>query len=172
MKAFLGARSIFFVVLLPGTVAGYVPFRLLRSTGQLRWPALSLSACLAALITLIGAVVLLASVWEFFAAGHGTLAPIDPPRQLVVSGLYRFTRNPMYNGVVAVLLGQAWFFSSVQLLEYAVTVLVCCHLFVVLYEEPSLESRFGESYLSYREAVPRWGFTVHSFSRRLDGPNR
>ena len=95
MKAFLAARSIFFVVLLPGTVAGYVPFRLLRSGGQLRWPALSLSACLAALTTLIGAVVLLASVWEFFAAGRGTLAPIDPPRQLVVSGLYRFTRNPM-----------------------------------------------------------------------------
>ena len=90
-------------------------------------------------------MVLLASVWEFFAAGDGTLAPIDAPRQLVVSGLYRFTRNPMYNGVVAVLLGQAWFFSSVRLLEYAATVLVCFHLFVVLYEEPSLESRFGES---------------------------
>jgi protein-S-isoprenylcysteine O-methyltransferase Ste14 len=164
MKVFLAARSIFFVVLLPGTVAGYVPFRLLHSGGQLRWPALSLSACLAALTTLVGAVVLLASVWEFFAAGHGTLAPIDPPRQLVVSGLYRFTRNPMYNGVVAVLLGQAWFFSSVRLLEYAATVLVCFHLFVVLYEEPSLESRFGESYLSYRKAVPRWGFTVHPFS--------
>jgi ABC-type Co2+ transport system permease subunit len=80
MKAFLAARSIFFVVLLPGTVAGYVPFRLLHSSGQLRWAALSLSACLAALIALVGAVVLLASVWEFFAAGHGTLAPIDPPR--------------------------------------------------------------------------------------------
>jgi protein-S-isoprenylcysteine O-methyltransferase Ste14 len=164
MKAFLAIRSIFFVVLLPGTVAGYVPFRLLRSGGQLRWPALSLSACLAALTTLVGAVVLLASVWELFAAGHGTLAPIDPPRQLVVSGLYRFTRNPMYNGVVAVLLGQAWLFSSVLLLEYAATVLVCFHLFVVLYEEPSLESRFGESYLSYRKAVPRWGFTIDPFS--------
>jgi len=166
MKTFLAARSIFFVVLLPGTVAGYVPFRLLRSGGQLCWPALSLSACLAALTTLVGAVVPLASVSEFFAAGHRTLAPIDPPRQLVVSGLYRFTRNPMYNGVVAVLLGQAWFFSSVRLLEYAATVLVCFHLFVVLYEEPSLESRFGESYLSYRKAVPRWGFTVHPLSTR------
>ena len=164
MKAFLAARSIFFVVLLPGTVAGYVPLRLLRSAGQLRWPPLSLFTCLAALTTLVGAVVLLASVWEFFAAGHGTLAPIDPPRRLVVSGLYRFTRNPMYNGLVAVLLGQAWLFSSVRLLGYAATVLVCFHLFVVLYEEPALESRFGESYLSYRKAVPRWGFTLHPFS--------
>src|SRR5215471_2906883 len=154
MKAFLAARSIFFIILLPGTVAGYVPFRVLRSAGQLRWPTVSLSTCLAALIGLAGAAVLLASVWEFFAAGHGTLAPIDPPRQLVVSGLYRFTRNPMYNGVVALLLGQAWFFSSLLLLGYAATVLVCCHVFVVLYEEPSLESRFGESYLSYRKAVP------------------
>src|SRR5262245_66131287 len=101
MKAFLAARSIFFVVLLPGTVAGYVPFRLLRSAGQLRWPALSPSACLPALPTLVGAVVLLASVWEFFAAGHGTLAPIAPPRQLVVRGLYRCTRYRMYNGVAS-----------------------------------------------------------------------
>jgi len=166
MKAFLAARSIFFVILLPGTIAGYVPFQLLRSNDQLRWPALSLPACMSALITLAGAVVLLASVYEFFSAGHGTLAPIDPPRQLVVSGLYRFTRNPMYNGVAAVLLGQAWFFSSLFLLAYAATVLVCFHLFVVLYEEPSLESRFGESYLSYRKAVPRWGFTLHPFSTR------
>jgi protein-S-isoprenylcysteine O-methyltransferase Ste14 len=95
MKIFLAARSVFFVILLPGTVAGYVPLRVLRSAGQLRWPTLSLAACLAALTALAGVVVLLASVWEFFAAGHGTLAPIDPPRQLVVSGLYRFTRNPM-----------------------------------------------------------------------------
>jgi protein-S-isoprenylcysteine O-methyltransferase Ste14 len=164
MKIFLAARSVFFIILLPGTVAGYVPLRVLRSTGQLRWPTLSLPACLAALTALAGVVVLLASVWEFFAAGDGTLAPIDSPRQLVVSGLYRFTRNPMYNGVVAVLLGQAWFFSSVLLLEYAVTVLLCFHLFVVFYEEPSLESRFGESYLAYRKAVPRWSFTVHPFS--------
>src|SRR5215472_15215257 len=166
MKAFLAARSIFFIVLLPGTVAGYVPFRLLHSGGEFRWPALSLSACMAALTALAGAMVLLAAVWEFFAAGHGTLAPIDPPRQLVVSGLYRFTRNPMYNGVVAVLLGQAWFFSSLLLLEYAASVLVCFHLFVVLYEAPSLEWRLRESYVSYRKAVPRWGLTVHPFSTR------
>ena len=166
MKVFLAARSILFVVLLPGTVAGYVPVRLLCSAGPLRWPALSLPSCLAVLTIVVGAAVLLASVWEFFVAGHGTLAPIDPPRKLVVSGLYRFTRNPMYNGVVTVLLGQAWFFSSVRLFEYAATVLVCFHLFVVLYEEPSLEHRFGESYLSYRKAVPRWGFIVHTFSTR------
>src|SRR5262245_62577159 len=116
MKASLAARSIFFVVLLPGTLAGYVPFQLLRSAGQLRWPALSLSVCLAALTTLVGAVVLLASVWEFFAAGHGTLAPIDPPQQLVVSGLYSFTRRPMYNGFVDVLHGTARFLSSIRIL--------------------------------------------------------
>jgi protein-S-isoprenylcysteine O-methyltransferase Ste14 len=133
---------------------------------SIRWPTLSLLTSLAALTALAGAAVLLASVWEFFAAGHGTLAPVDPPRQLVVSGLYRFTRNPMYNGVVALLLGQAWFFSSLLLFEYAVMVLVCCHVFVVLYEEPSLESRFGESYQVYRKAVPRWGFTVRPFSTR------
>jgi protein-S-isoprenylcysteine O-methyltransferase Ste14 len=69
----------------------------------------------------------------------------------------------MYNGVIALIVGEAWFFSSVSLAEYALLVLVLFHLFVVLYEEPVLESEFGESYRVYRRAVPRWGFTTHPF---------
>ena len=108
-------------------------------------------------------MVLLRCVWDFFATGKGTLAPIDPPRFLVVQGLYRFTRNPMYNGVVALILGEAGLFRSVALVEYALLVLVLFHLFVVLYEEPALESQFGEAYRAYRRAVPRWGFTTRPF---------
>ena len=160
---FLGLRSLLFLILIPGTVAGYIPFRILRGSGQLFIPALSVSAVLAACLALIGLCVLLRCVWDFFSAGRGTLAPIDPPRHLVVRGLYRLTRNPMYNGVVALLLGEAWFFRSTLLLQYAILIFVVFHLMVVIYEEPALESRFGESYRAYRDAVPRWGFTVRAF---------
>ena len=69
----------------------------------------------------------------------------------------------MYNGVIAIILGEAWLFRSVSLVEYALVVLVLFHLFVVLYEEPALESQFGEAYRAYRRAVPRWGFTTRPF---------
>jgi hypothetical protein len=102
---------------------------------------LSLSSVGASILAIAGTVVLLRCVWDFFAKGKGTLAPIDPPRVLVVSGLYRFTRNPMYNGVLALILGEAWLFGSVSLLKYALLVLVLFHLFVVLSdEEPALTS--------------------------------
>lgn len=163
MKAFLAARSLVFLILIPGTVAGYIPFRILARSGQLFVPPLSVGAALAVGVGLIGICVLLRCVWDFFAAGRGTLAPIDPPTRLVVRGLYRFTRNPMYNGVLVLLLGEAWLFRSTALLQYAILMFVIFHLMVIVYEEPALEARFGESYRSYRAAVPRWGFTVRPF---------
>src|SRR5262245_60043487 len=169
MRFLLALRAVFFVLLLPGSVAGYIPFGILRSENALRNPDLSLSSILAATLVVVGISVLLRCVWDFFATGKGTLAPIDPPRVLVVSGLYRFTRNPMYNGVLAVIAGEAWLFGSVSLVKYALLVFVLFHLFVVLYEEPALTSQFGESYRVYRRAVPRWGFRTRPFQRhRVD----
>ena len=165
MRLLLALRALFFVLLLPGTVAGYIPLSILRAEDLLRIPDLGLASICAAVLALGGALVLLRCVWDFFAAGKGTLAPIDPPRFLVVRGLYRFTRNPMYNGVIAIILGQAWLFGSIGLAKYALLVLILFHLFVVFYEEPALESQFGESYLAYRRAVPRWGFTIRPNSR-------
>src|SRR4051812_28997094 len=162
MRSFLAARSLLFLVLIPGTVAGYIPWRFLHARDQLSMPDLSVSTALAAGLALLGICVLLRCVWDFLVAGRGTLAPFDPPKLLVVRGLYRFTRNPMYNGVVAVLLGEAWFFRSTALLQYAVLVLVIFHLMVVVYEEPVLEAQFGETYRAYRTAVPRWGFTLRA----------
>ena len=104
-ELFLAVRAAFFVLLLPGTVAGYIPFSILRAGKLLRVPDLGLASVCAAVFAITGALVLLRCVWDFFAAGKGTLAPIDPPRFLVVRGLYRFTRNPMYNGVIALILG-------------------------------------------------------------------
>jgi protein-S-isoprenylcysteine O-methyltransferase Ste14 len=163
MPLFLALRAVFFVVLLPGTVAGYVPYRIISATSGLRPIGFSVSSVAASVLTLAGIAILIWCVWDFFASGRGTLAPIDPPRYLVVQGLYRITRNPMYNGVLAILLGEAWLFASTALLEYTLLVFLAFHSFVLFYEEPALESRFGESYRAYRKAVPRWGLTVRPF---------
>jgi protein-S-isoprenylcysteine O-methyltransferase Ste14 len=163
MRLFLAFRAIFYFLLLPGTAAGYVPFRIISATSRFGAIGFSASSVAASALTLAGIVVLAWCVWDFFAAGHGTLAPIDPPRCLIVQGLYRITRNPMYNGVLAILLGEAWLFASITLLIYALLVFMAFHLFVLFYEEPALESRFGEPYQAYRKAVPRWGLTMRPF---------
>ena len=174
MRLFLGLRSLLFLILIPGTVAGYIPWRILKASRQLTLPLLSISSVLAAGLVLLGICVLLICVWDFFQTGRGTLAPFDPPKQLVVRGLYRFTRNPMYNGVVTLLLGEAWFFHSSALLQYALAVFIMFHLMVVIYEEPALAGRFAESYRGYRATVPRWGFTTRPFAdqRSDDGGQR
>jgi hypothetical protein len=86
MKLFLGLRSLLFLILIPGTVAGYIPWRILRASKQLAIPALSIGSTLAACLALLGICVLLLCVWDFFEAGRGTLAPFDPPKRLVVRG--------------------------------------------------------------------------------------
>ncbi|MGH9443708.1 MAG: methyltransferase family protein [Thermoanaerobaculia bacterium] len=159
-NAFLALRALAFVFLLPGTFAVYAPLQILRATGRLLPPSFSVSSLAASVLLLAGAAVVLRCVWDFFAAGRGTLAPVDPPKRLVVAGLYRFTRNPMYNGVLAAILGEAWLFRAPVLLFYAFCVLTGFHLFVVLYEERTLAGRFGHEYASYRRRVPRWGFVI------------
>ncbi len=164
MKIFLALRSVLFVILFPGTVVGYIPLQIIRNGKTAIAPPLSLTSLLAAAVFMAGVSVLLRCVWDFFAAGRGTLAPFDPPTRLVARGLYRFTRNPMYNGVLAALAGEAWLFRSIPLLQYALLMFLIFHLFVVTYEEPALESQFGESYRAYRRSVPRWGLARHPFS--------
>ena len=143
-----------FTVLVPGTVAGFVP-RMLRETsivqvsdGQ-RWAAF-------AVIALGIAIYLYTAFWGFAMIGGGTPAPIAPPKTLVVQGLHRFVRNPMYIGVLLVVAGQAWLFWSKALCVYAALLWLAFHLFVMTYEEPALRRQFGESYERYRAAVPRW----------------
>lgn len=164
MKALLGFRSLLVVVLIPGTVAGFVPLEILHTTGGVSWPGLTTGSVLGGCLMVFGISILLFCVWDFFAKGKGTLAPFDPPRRLVVVGLYRFTRNPMYNGVLASLLGEAWLFRSTALLKYAALVAALFHVFVLVYEEPALESQFGDCYRAYRRAVPRWGFRLRPFA--------
>ena len=165
MSTLLALRSLLFLLLIPGTVVGYVPIRIVRTTRRSVIPDWSAVSLLPTALCLFGVGVLLRCVWDFFATGRGTLAPVDPPKHLVASGLYRFTRNPMYNGVLAALLGSAWLFRSMPLLQYALLMFLIFHVVIVLYEEPTLESQFGERYRAYRRAVPRWGFVTRGVER-------
>jgi len=149
-------RSIFFTFLLPGTVAVLIPYQLISSRGDgissnyqsLRYLGLPL--------IVIGASGLLWCVWEFFSKGRGTLAPIDPPKHLVIQGLYRYVRNPMYVSVVTALFGESIFFLSAPVLIEAGIFVAAAHLFVAFYEEPALRRQFGVEYEKYSQKVGRW----------------
>ncbi len=152
----LTLRSLFFAIVIPGTVAVLIPYLIVSRRGADivgPWMAGRLISLIA---IVVGAAILIRCIWDFAAKGRGTLAPIDPPRRLVVQGLYRYVRNPMYLGVLILLLGQAAFFQSVELLQYTAAWFIFVNLFVVLYEEPSLRRRFGDSYEQYSESVHRW----------------
>jgi len=109
-----------------------------------------------ALLIALGAAGLLESFARFALQGMGTPAPVMQPERLVVTGLYRHVRNPMYVALVAAIVGQALLFGSVALIEYAAVVWLMFHLFVVFYEEPTLRSSFGADYRAYCAAVGRW----------------
>ena len=143
-------RSLLAAALLPGTVTVIVPWLIVGrgASAGARWPGLALVA--------VGAAVLFRCIWEFAVSGRGTLAPIDPPTRLVVSGLYRYVRNPMYVGVVLILAGEAWVFWSGGLLLYAAGFFLVASLFIIFHEEPALRRKFGESYDEYMRTVPRW----------------
>jgi len=146
-------KSLLFLIVAPGMVAGYIPLVLLRKgpqieTGILAWLTIPL--------WLIGGVVLLWSFWNFLVQGRGTPAPIDPPKELVATGFYRYVRNPMYVGVLLMLIGHFLWFEFVWLIAYAVIAFLIVHVFVTLYEEPTLRRKFGASYEEYLNRVPRW----------------
>jgi protein-S-isoprenylcysteine O-methyltransferase Ste14 len=104
----------------------------------------------------LGAAIYLRCVWEFATRGRGIPAPLDHPKQLVVTGLYRYVRNPMYLGVLLFLLGESLFFQYRDFLLYTLGWLVFVHLNVLFYEEPNLRRKFGSSYEHYTRAVGRW----------------
>ena len=149
-------RSIFFTFLLPGTVTGLIPYWLIPSRGTGGLTNYQALRYLGLPLIVVGATGLLCCIWEFFNTGKGTLAPIDPPKVLVVRGLYRYVRNPIYVAVVTTLIGEAIFFVSLPVLIEAGVFIIMAHLFVMLYEEPALRRQFGESYERYSQIVGRW----------------
>ena len=147
-------KNLLFTVVVPGTVAVYVPRLITRNLSL----ASSSGAALvfASMIIAIGIGIYAWCVWDFAAFGRGTPAPIDAPRRLVVRGLYRYARNPMYVGVLTVIAGWAVLFHSAALMLYGFFVAAGFHVFVVLYEEPSLKRTFGREYDAYLARVGRW----------------
>jgi len=140
-------------VLLPGSATVLIPYFILSRRAILHWDASGLPGLVA---IALGASILIRCIVDFARVGRGTLAPVDPPLTLVIRGLYRYVRNPMYVGVVFVLLGESAVFGSTSLLLYTAVFFLLANLFVVVYEEPSLRARFGESYEQYRRSVGRW----------------
>src|SRR5262245_37016965 len=149
-------RSIFFTVLLPGTVTVGIPYWILSSGGVSSLSQGHWIRYFGVPLILIGAAGLLWCIWQFFSEGRGTLAPVDAPKQLVVRGLYRYVRNPMYVSVATILIGEAMLFMSTAIVIEAGIFMVLVYLFVVFYEEPTLRRQFGESYERYTERVGRW----------------
>lgn len=146
-------KSLLFLIIAPGMVAGYIPLALLRRGAQIDTGIL---ASLAFPLWLIGGLILLWSFWNFLKEGRGTPAPIDAPKELVAVGFYRYVRNPMYVGVLAIILGHFLWFGFWNLLIYAIVVFAAFHIFVTYYEEPTLKRQFGAAYEEYLQNVPRW----------------
>ena len=144
-------RALVAFMALPGMVAFVIPLFLITSRAQR-----SLHELWGVVPLTLGLVVLALTVREFYVAGRGTLAPWSPPRTLVTSGLYRYSRNPMYVGVLLILAGWAIAFRSWPLAIYAASVAVAVHLRVLLHEEPFLARTHRDAWAAYRARVPRW----------------
>ena len=166
-------KNIVFTILVPGTVTILIPYWIVTRSSVAMPSQWGMPQYLAPVPALLGVSVYLRCVWDFASVGRGTPAPIDPPKVLVVRGLYRYVRNPIYLGVLLLLSGEAVFFESWALVRYAIAMFVVSHLFVVLYEEPNLRRRFGEPYERYCRSVRRWiPGKIRTRPDEADGPLR
>ena len=146
-------NTLLFTIFVPGTVAILIPRWLV---GGFSRPQSGVLTWIGGIVFVIGAAIYFRCAWEFAARGLGTPAPIAPTKFLVTTALHRYVRNPMYIGVALAILGEAAVFRSVHVVEYAAIMLLIAQIFVVLYEETTLQRQFGESYAEYRRRVPRW----------------
>ena len=148
--------SAIFLVIAPGFVAGLVPWWISGWRFDAPFFGILLLRFAGELLIALGSIGLLDSFARFALQGVGTPAPVFPTRHLVVTGLYRYVRNPMYVAVVSTILGQGLLFGNVRLLEYGAIIWLAFHLFVLSYEEPTLRATFGPEYKAFCAEVPRW----------------
>ena len=148
--------SAIFLVLAPGFVAGMVPWWISHWRVEAALLGLPTLRFLGGVLLALGAVGILDSFGRFAVQGIGTPAPVFPTRHLVVTGLYRYVRNPIYVAVVSTILGQGLIFGNVSLFEYGGLVWLFFHLVVLIYEEPTLTASFGSDYAAFCAEVPRW----------------
>ena len=154
-SALLVLRSLLWTILLPGFFAGYVPWMYFGlSEASVDWS--NPLHLIGGLAIAAGVALLAACIVEFARRGRGTLSPLDPPRHLVVRGLYRYVRNPMYLSVTIIVLGEALLIQSRALAVWWAIWFVFVNLFVIGYEEPTLRRQFGGSYDEYTRRVGRW----------------
>ena len=150
------AGSALFLAIAPGTLAGYVPWRLTRWSVGPAFLGIAALQVAGGVLLALGVLGLFDCFRRFAVEGLGTPAPVLPPRTLVVTGLYRFVRNPMYCAVVSTIAGEALLLGSGKLLLYDAAVWLMFHFWVLVYEEPRLAESFGPGYQAFRKAVPRW----------------
>src|SRR5215204_1910290 len=148
--------SAVFFLLAPGVVVGLIPWLLTRWQAREPVPYWAPMRVLGAILLVAGLMALIRAFVRFVMEGLGTPAPIAAPDRLVVGGVYRYVRNPMYVAVVAAIVGQALLLGRLVLLLYAAGAWLLVAAFVRFYEEPTLTSRFGAEYEAYRRAVPAW----------------
>ena len=148
--------SVLFFGLAPGGVAGLAPWWISRWHLQPPFLGLTWFRVAGAALIALGTPMLLDSFARFALQGLGTPAPVFPTQHLVVTGLYRYVRNPMYVGVVSVITGQALLLGNARVLSYGALVCLAFHLFVIGYEEPKLRRTFGAEYEKFCAHVPRW----------------
>lgn len=153
----LFVRNLFFTILQPGLVAGLIPYWIIgfnvdSMIGQTwQWHHYS-----GLIIFTLGLFIMFWCIASFAIKGKGTLSPADPTKELVITGLYKFSRNPMYVGVILILIGEAVFFLSTELWVYTLFIFSTFNIFIWLVEEPRLRKDFGEAYHLYCQKVCRW----------------
>lgn len=149
--------NLIFTVLQPGIVAGLLPMLLVRNLlNDTFTQHFGFHHYAGATVSLSGLIIMLVCIVSFAIKGRGTLSPLDPARRLIVSGLYRYSRNPMYVGVMLILWGEAIFFKSASLWVYSFIIFGAFNAFIIFYEEPRLTKDFGEPYGEYQRRVRRW----------------
>ena len=150
-------RNLFFTILQPGLVAGLIPYFLLGDRVKYVFQSeFGLPQYFGSLLFFIGLIIMIQCILQFAFEGKGTLSPADPTKKLVIKGLYQYSRNPMYIGVMMMLIGEAVFFEAGRFWFYVVGIGLVFNLFILLVEEPRLKRDFGDEYATYCRKVRRW----------------
>src|SRR5262245_1325002 len=156
MNIFVLIRAITYAALFISFVLVYLPARFLSWSGIVAPATTGVPQVAGMIMVMIGTAIALWCVFTFVFIGKGTPAPFDPPRKLVIRGPYRFVRNPMYIGAGMTLAGAALFYESLSISIYTGVFFLITHVFVVLYEEPTLRRTFGDEYEAYCRRTTRW----------------
>ena len=152
----LSLKSAVATIVVPGAACVLIPYYILISAQISLTPPLGILQVMAILIAGLGLYMVVWVSTVFVRQGKGTPIPIDPPTRFVITGLYRYVRNPMYVGALLIVLAEAVYFGSPWLVLYAVGLWAALHTALVVFEEPQLKKRFGADYEQYLKAVPRW----------------